>query len=85
MEICGYPFLENHHEVHKMLVKQVKKQIKQFEQGDFSAQSLLLLLKEWFIEHNMGMDRAIVEYTKGKEAIIDKALSDSNNPLKDDG
>jgi hemerythrin-like metal-binding protein/PAS domain S-box-containing protein len=85
METCGYPFLENHHEVHKMLVNQVKKQIKQFEQGDFSAQSLLLLLKEWFIEHNMGMDRAIVEYAKGKEAIIDKALNDSNNPLKDDG
>lgn len=85
MDACGYPFLENHHEVHEMLVKQVKKQIKQFEQGDFSIKSLLLLLKEWFVEHNMGMDRAVAECAKGNEAVIDKALNDSKNQFKDDG
>lgn len=84
MQACGYAFLENHREVHKMLVKQVNKQIQQFEQGVFTAQSLLLLLQEWFVEHNMGMDRAVAECAKGKEAIIDKALKNSKNQFKDD-
>lgn len=84
MQACGYAFLENHREVHKMLVKQVNKQIQQFEQGVFSTQSLLLLLQEWFVEHNMGMDRAVAECAKGKEAIIDKALKNSKNQFKDD-
>lgn len=79
METCGYPHIENHRDVHKMLVKQAQKHIRNFEQGNFSAKDLLILLKEWFIEHNMGMDRAIAVCAKGKEAEIDEALKNSKN------
>ncbi len=74
MEICGYPGLANHCQVHQLLTKQVKDKHRDFERGCLSIQELVAFLTNWLIDHIQGMDQAIVPYCKGKEREIIKKL-----------
>ena len=62
MQSCHYPGLQNHQEVHQMLLKRIdalrnsalSDQLTETAVGDF--------LNNWWIDHSEGMDRAYVPY-----------------------
>ena len=74
MEVCGYPHLEHHRRVHDMQVKQARMHLRSFEQDSLPINDLIDLLRDWFFDHNMGMDKAIAEFAVDKEDEIISAL-----------
>jgi len=76
MKSCGYPGLSNHKQIHKLLIANVGKELKQLENGHLTKDELLSFLGSWLIDHIMEMDRAIAPYCQGKDKLIDEVLKD---------
>jgi len=66
MQACHYPHLENHKQVHQLLIREVSQQIKAFELGNLTVKSLLEFIWDWLNNHILGMDKAIIPYVQGK-------------------
>jgi len=67
MQQIAHPHIAKHQEVHKMLIKEVKQRINQFNQGQLLIQDLLEFLSAWLQEHILGMDKFIVSESKEKQ------------------
>ncbi|MCH8137126.1 MAG: bacteriohemerythrin [Proteobacteria bacterium] len=74
MAACDYPHLRRHRTGHQLLVKEIQRHKRKYDQGDLTADSLLDFLSNWLKGHIMGTDREAVSYFKGKENLILQAL-----------
>ncbi|WP_170826963.1 bacteriohemerythrin [Magnetovibrio blakemorei] len=77
MEVCAYPYLQYHRDVHRKLTQDV---------GQFAARwrvhrdtqitlELLSFLRDWLVNHITKDDAALAPYVKGKKVEIDLALT----------
>lgn len=59
MEECGYPDLENHKAAHQYFIDEIARQRQEFAGSDavMLRIDLILLLKEWLLEHIQGTDK----------------------------
>lgn len=59
MADAGYPGLETHKEAHRYFIDEIARQKAEFEEGDavMLRIDLILLLKEWLMEHIQGTDK----------------------------
>jgi len=75
MEKMGYPHIKNHKQVHELLTSYVMNEIEkvQLDYTTKSGDELLHFLKNWLIDHIMGMDKDIGFYNEQKIKL---------NPLK---
>lgn len=76
MQACAYPELNNHQQVHQLLIRQVEKMVRKRDRGELSSSELMLFLSDWWGDHMLGMDRAFAPYCKGKAKFIEQALTD---------
>jgi len=70
LEVCDYPGLENHRQVHKMLSRQLEKLHSSFNQNKLTSDMLLIFLNDWVNDHIQSMDSLFVSYCEGKTAKI---------------
>ncbi len=75
MAICKYPGLENHRQVHQLLIKQVQNMQRDLNDGKLSAYELAAFLSSWLIEHIQGMDRAFAPYCQCSADTIARVVS----------
>jgi len=85
MEACGYPGVENHRQVHQMLIKQLKKLRIQFNQQGLTCKELYLFMNDWIYEHIQSMDNSFVSYCSGKSELIAQVLKGLDFPDGEDG
>jgi len=76
MVACGYPGLDNHRQVHQLLFKEIDKMQKQQEHNKLSINELASLVKNWLVDHILGMDRAFASYCQDKKELIEQALEE---------
>lgn len=78
MEVCGYPDLKRHHEMHHNHIAQITNlaEIWRKERDPKLLHKLQLFLRNWLIEHAMKVDTTIAPYAKGKRQDIQKALEE---------
>ena len=70
MNICEDPYLNNHQQVHRLLLKQVKAEQEMFIQGEISAKEVLEFFFEWFSSHIKNFDMDIhLSASKDKEQV----------------
>ena len=64
MEECGYPDLAAHKEAHRYFVEEVDRQKTEFAESDavMLRIDLILLLKEWLLDHIQGVDKKYTPY-----------------------
>lgn len=74
MAACGYPHLENHKGVHKILLEKASQLITEFNRGELMPERLLEFLRDWLFEHIIMMDKSIAPYCEGSEKKIKEAL-----------
>jgi len=74
MDVCGYPGLANHQQVHQLLWKQLTEKQQRSSQGVLTQQELSDFLNSWLVDHIQSMDNMIAPYCGGKSAIIAEAL-----------
>jgi len=74
LEVCDYPGLENHRQVHKMLSRQLEKLHSSFNKNTLTGDMLLIFLNDWVNDHIQSMDSLFVSYCEGKTEKITKAL-----------
>jgi hemerythrin-like metal-binding protein/PAS domain S-box-containing protein len=74
MELCGYPGLANHRQVHRLLLKQFAEKRQHYQKGILSEGALLVFLNSWLEDHIKTMDRAYVPYCDGIEDYIKQGL-----------
>jgi len=74
MAACGYPGLDNHYKVHRLLVREVEKMYQQMSKNTLSVDDVVDFLSGWWVAHIGGMDRAITPYCQGKDDAIAQAL-----------
>lgn len=77
MAACGYPYLENHKEVHTRLKNRVEELLEgsTFDKDKAIADEVFRFLKDFFENHILGMDSNYKSWVVGKEKEISKALS----------
>jgi hemerythrin-like metal-binding protein/PAS domain S-box-containing protein len=76
MELCGYPGLANHRQVHRLLLKQFAEKRQHYQKGILNEGALLVFLNSWLVDHIKTMDRAYAPYCDGAEDYIKKELID---------
>ena len=76
MEVCDYPNVEEHRELHRKFVKEVsaKADMWRKERSQESPVQFRTFFKDWLFNHIIGQDIKILPYTKGKEREIRNAL-----------
>lgn len=64
MEQCGFPDLAAHKEAHRYFIDEIARQRAEFEESDavMLRIDLILLLKEWLLEHIQGTDKKYSPY-----------------------
>ncbi len=80
MEVCNYPGLTSHRQVHRLLTRQVKKELSNFEKGKLDVLELLTFMSNWLVDHIQGMDHAIAPYCEGKAELIKATLEQMEPP-----
>jgi hemerythrin len=67
MEKGGYPDIEAHKQAHRYFVDEVERQKAEFSDSDavMLRIDLILLLKEWLLEHIQGVDKKYTPYVAG--------------------
>lgn len=70
MAACGYPDLDAHKEAHRHFVREIARQREEFDSGDavMLRIDLILLLKEWLLEHIQGTDKKYTPFMTGAPA-----------------
>ncbi len=68
MERCAYPDLDQHRAAHRYFEDEVRKQREEFDAGDavMLRIDLILLLKEWLVEHIQTVDKQYRPFMEGK-------------------
>ena len=79
MELCGYPGLANHRQVHRLLIKQLAEKRQLYQKGMLNEQTLLVFLNSWLVDHIKTMDRAYAPYCDGAEEVIKQGLLEAIN------
>ena len=74
MAACNYPELANHRQVHQMLLRQLERMLTDYEQGQLRTADVTGFLGSWWDDHVRILDRAMVPYFVGKDALIEQAL-----------
>jgi hemerythrin-like metal-binding protein/PAS domain S-box-containing protein len=85
MELCGYPGLANHRQVHRLLLKQFAEKRQHYQKGILSEAALLVFLNSWLLDHIKTMDRAYVPYCDGAEEYIKQGLVEPALEVNDAG
>lgn len=67
MEEASYPFIAPHKKVHGLFVKRVDDYCKRFKEGEDVTSELLLLLKNWLINHIKSEDADYVDVVKSMQ------------------
>jgi len=75
MAACDYPWIDNHHQVHQLLVAQTETMRERLDRGELSIDKLVDFLDVWLLDHTQGMDRAFAPYCTGRESDIKRALA----------
>ncbi|MCJ9428056.1 bacteriohemerythrin [Kordiimonas marina] len=77
MEACDYPDQEDHQQAHRALETQLNDLARMYDKtGDrLHLLALKKFLKSWWEEHILKVDKTLIDYTRGREAEIRKALS----------
>jgi len=75
MAACNYPWIDNHHQVHQLLIAQAEKMGKQLNQGELGVDDLARFLGSWLLDHTQVMDMAFAPYCEGQEDAIEQALA----------
>lgn len=85
MKVCEYPHLDNHQQVHQMLIKKVRQHISEFEIGRLTAKALREFLVCWVMNHIMGTDKVIAPDCEGKESRVEQAFKnfEKDHPVSD--
>lgn len=78
MTACKYPQLENHRQVHRLLIRQLEDIKQQFQQGGVASDEVLYFLRNWLLEHIQSMDLDYASSCRGKEALIERALIEAD-------
>ncbi|MFQ5660366.1 MAG: bacteriohemerythrin [Gammaproteobacteria bacterium] len=75
MAACGYPDLENHRQIHKIFKSEVVRMMDKHRRdpSTINAGASRDFLRDWWIDHIMGMDKQYASWMEGKEAVIEKA------------
>jgi len=82
MAVVDYPGLENHRQVHQLLLKQVEKRRGLLKRGELTIGDLVALLHSWLLDHIDNMDGAIKPYCEGKDDLIEQALEQAGMARK---
>jgi len=77
MELCGYPGLANHRQVHRLLLKQFGEKRQHYQKGILTEGAVLVFLKSWLVDHIKTMDRAYAPYCDAAEEYIKQGLIDT--------
>jgi hemerythrin-like metal-binding protein/PAS domain S-box-containing protein len=79
MDVCEYPGLEKHKELHLELIAHVIGYMKIWRSNNNpdALAELCKFLQNWLFKHIMMDDAELVPYTTGKDKIIKSALSDT--------
>ena len=72
MQVCGYPDLEVHRQLHHKLVAETIELADAWRKGRnlMTLKNLRKFLRDWWMGHISNVDTVIAKYTKGKELII---------------
>ncbi len=78
MEVCSYPHLNRHRQVHTAFAAGVKRFLDAAADGadEFMVNSLSEFLEDWLKEHIMGMDKDYETWTVGKNNEINEVNLD---------
>jgi hemerythrin-like metal-binding protein/PAS domain S-box-containing protein len=76
MQACGYPELENHKQVHQMLLQKIEALCVSQQQGKLRTTDFAEFLGSWWEDHVRIMDQAITPHCAGKEDLIASALEE---------
>ncbi len=78
MEVCEYPHLENHRNIHRLLTQKAESFAAFLAKGDDHkvVVDFVEFIKGWFLDHTLSMDRTIYDYTLGKEEVIEATLKE---------
>jgi hemerythrin-like metal-binding protein len=74
MKACGYPGLDNHRQVHQLLIRQLEKMQRELKQQKLSVNDLATFLGNWWGDHIQNMDRAFASQCQDKAELITQAL-----------
>ena len=80
--ISEYPGLNNHHQVHLLLIKQVEEKLRQHQQNNISIKQLREFLHSWVVDHIQGMDKSFAPYCAGKDDLVKKAVEQFDADFK---
>ncbi|MCP4044998.1 MAG: bacteriohemerythrin, partial [Gammaproteobacteria bacterium] len=73
MQICGYPDIDFHRQIHQFLINQATQKQQQLQSGHLSAEELVDFLSGWLLNHIEVVDRAIAPFCVGKEELVFEA------------
>ncbi len=85
MAACNYPAIDNHREVHRLLVVQVEEKLRQREVNFLSTREVLKFLTDWWIEHSQGVDRSFGFYCQNNPDVVHHALQQVGAASKSEG
>ncbi len=85
LNICDYPHIIDHKQVHRLLLKQLKDKHQQFLNKVISSNQLMSFLKVWLIDHILGLDGEIELDFNNKQAEIEEALKTFEHRYREEG
>ena len=74
MEICGYPYIQNHKKVHQMMIKKILSAINT-KTGRELRTWVVRYLKNWLFEHTNVQDKELLPYIQAKQVEVQQALA----------
>ncbi len=82
MQACDYPGIDNHCQVHQLLIRQVEDQLRQLKLDKITLKQLREFLLSWVVDHIQGMDKSFAPYCDGKEELVIKAVNQFDASFK---
>jgi hemerythrin-like metal-binding protein len=75
MKACGYPYYENHKNVHNMIRTQIQFYLDSYRDSQASVNIAMLheFMESWLVDHVAGMDKQYSSWMVDKQDIIDNA------------
>lgn len=74
MAACNYPAIDNHRDVHRLLLMRFEEKMRQREVHLLSTREVLKFLTDWWTEHFQGVDRSFGFYCQNNPDIVRRAL-----------